>query len=474
MRKRKMAAALLLLCLILSGCGKAAKDSEFWTGTSGVGTMKGEGSDGSFGGMSGDMMADVYGSKDVSIPALEGAAAGADDKFDKAEPEDKVVDSVEGPIEEILVPGVKEDESVPPRAGLLTAGEWRDNENWGFFTNLVHTGRFSFRQFGIAPYQRVVVQAFSEGVPAEKVKVRLCTASGDAISYSVTDHNGRAYLYYNIYGEQEKADYVVLIKPDGSEVLADLTGAGQKTNQNGEQTPDRGQLEPYFSEYIVSEELSVELGTLERSGRALDLMFVFDTTGSMGDELMYLQKEFEDIAGRVADQNTRFSVNFYRDDGDAYVVRANPFSGDIEATAAQINAEAADGGGDYEEAVDRALLNAVMEHDWREESVKLMFLILDAPPHDTQETAVNLRSALDAAMEKGIRIIPIASSGVNEMTEAFLRSIAMLTGGTYTFLTDDSGIGNSHLEPTVGAYTVEALNEMIVRLIKEYYGEKIG
>lgn len=473
MKKRKMAAAFLLLCLVLSGCGAAKLDGESLSGTSSVGTkvntsmpagIREEKSDGSLGEMSGGMTADVYDSKDMSIPGSEGAVAGADDIM---------MDAAEEPREETPAPGIKEDEPVPPRAGLLTAGEWRDNDNWGFFTNLVHTGRFSFRQFGIAPYQRVVVQAFSEGIPAEKVKVRLCTASGDAISYSVTDHNGRAYLYYNIYGGQEKADYVALVKPDGSEVFANLADAGQKTNQNQGQTPDRGQSDPYFSEYIVSEELSVEIGALERSGRALDLMFVFDTTGSMGDELMYLQKEFEDIAGRVADQNTRFSVNFYRDDGDAYVVRANPFSNDIEATAAQINAEAADGGGDYEEAVDRALLNAVMEHDWRENAVKLMFLILDAPPHDTQETAVNLRSALDAAMEQGIRIIPIASSGVNEMTEAFLRSIAMLTGGTYTFLTDDSGIGNSHLEPTVGSYTVEALNEMIVRLIKEYCGEKI-
>lgn len=457
-------------------------DGESFSGASSGGTkvntsmpagIRGEESDGSSGEMSGGMTADVYDAKDMPIPGLEGAVAETDNGFEGAEPEDIITDSAESPMEEIPAPGVKEDEPVSPRAGLLTAGEWRDNDNWGFFTNLVHTGRFSFRQFGIAPYQRVVVQAVSEGIPAEKVKVRLCTASGDAIAHSVTDHNGKAYLYYNIYGGQEKADYVVLVKPDGSEVLADLADAGQKTNQNEEQINNQGQLDPYFSEYIVSEELSVELGALEKSGHILDLMFVFDTTGSMGDELMYLQKEFEDIAGRVADQNTRFSVNFYRDDDDAYVVRANPFSNDIEATAAQINAEAADGGGDYEEAVDKALFNAVMEHDWRENAVKLMFLILDAPPHNTQETAANLRSALDSAMEQGIRIIPIASSGVNEITEAFLRSIAMLTGGTYTFLTDDSGIGNSHLEPTVGAYTVEALNEMIVRLIKEYCGEKM-
>lgn len=358
-------------------------------------------------------------------------------------------------------------EQIPPQAGLLTAGEWRDNENWGFFTNLVQTGRFSFRQFGMAPYQRVVVQALSNGEPAAKVKVRLCTVSGSAISCAVTDHNGKAYLYYNVYDGAEIADHVVLEKPDGEVVMMlekeDMdqvwdSGVGQENRQGA-------------MEHLSSTLVTVEIGSFTNPVRALDLMFVFDTTGSMGDELLYLQKEFEDIAGRVADQSTRFSVNFYRDHGDAYTIHPNPFSNDIKATSALINAESADGGGDYEEAVDEALIDAVMEHEWRKEAVKLMFLILDAPPHDTSEVAANLRMALEEAAGSGIRIIPIAASGVNEKTEAFLRSIAMLTGGTYTFLTDDSGVGNPHLEPTVGAYTVEALNDMIVRLVREYYGD---
>ena len=37
-----------------------------------------------------------------------------------------------------------------------------------------------------------------------------------------------------------------------------------------------------------------------------------------------------------------------------------------------------------------------------------------------------------------------------------------------TFVTDDSGIGNDHLEPTVGEYEVELLNDLLVRLINAY------
>ena len=48
------------------------------------------------------------------------------------------------------------------------------------------------------------------------------------------------------------------------------------------------------------------------------------------------------------------------------------------------------------------------------------------------------------------------------------RQFAILTGGTYVFLTNDSGVGGEHLEATVGSYQVEHLNTLIVRLITKY------
>jgi len=68
----------------------------------------------------------------------------------------------------------------------------------------------------------------------------------------------------------------------------------------------------------------------------------------------------------------------------------------------------------------------------------------------------------------GVRIIPIASTGIDKVTEFLLRSLAMSTGGTYVFLTDHSGIGDPHLVPTIGDYEVELLNELLVRVIDEY------
>ncbi len=49
-----------------------------------------------------------------------------------------------------------------------------------------------------------------------------------------------------------------------------------------------------------------------------------------------------------------------------------------------------------------------------------------------------------------------------------MRLMAMTTNGTYVFITNDSGVGNDHLQASVGEYQVELLNKLMVRLINKY------
>jgi hypothetical protein len=49
-----------------------------------------------------------------------------------------------------------------------------------------------------------------------------------------------------------------------------------------------------------------------------------------------------------------------------------------------------------------------------------------------------------------------------------MRFFSITTNGTYVFITNHSGVGNSHLEPSVGEYQVEFLNDLMVRLINKY------
>jgi hypothetical protein len=98
----------------------------------------------------------------------------------------------------------------------------------------------------------------------------------------------------------------------------------------------------------------------------------------------------------------------------------------------------------------------------------LAFLILDAPAHHEADVMRSLQNSVTLCARMGIRIIPVASSGVDKNTEFMLRFFAVATGGTYVFLTDDSGVGNSHIEASVGPHKVELLNSLIIRLIGLY------
>jgi hypothetical protein len=75
---------------------------------------------------------------------------------------------------------------------------------------------------------------------------------------------------------------------------------------------------------------------------------------------------------------------------------------------------------------------------------------------------------VQSAQKKGIRIIPVSASGIDHETEFLLRFLSISTSSTYVFITNHSGIGGPHLEPTVGPYQVEFLNNLMVRLIAKY------
>jgi hypothetical protein len=200
----------------------------------------------------------------------------------------------------------------------------------------------------------------------------------------------------------------------------------------------------------------------------LDISLVIDTTGSMGDELAYLQRELDAITARIqrdypgAEQ--RWSLVLYRDNGDAYTVRWFNFRGDVADYRAKLAQQAASGGGDYAEATDQAI-DIAQRLQWRRDAqtARLVFWVADAPHH--AETTGRLAASVRSARVKGIHVYPVASSGVDEMTEASMRSIAQLTGGRYLFLTDDSGVGLPHKEPRIPCYFVTKLDSALLRMV---------
>ncbi len=335
-----------------------------------------------------------------------------------------------------------------PKAGQLTAGEWNDNDNFGFFSNLVDSGKITFPSYGLDPrYRTAVTVRNEEGKALPNVKAELLNESNKVLWTGITDKKGNAYLFCK---EGEKPVSVRVVSGD------------KNTTESIKEKENRDQSEKKSADNTLEIKLDAEPVTYKNT----DIMFIMDATGSMSDEMLFLQSEFTAITEKVGSDNARYSVNFYRDKYDEYVTKCYSFTKNIKKMQKLLNSESADGGGDMPEAVAEILDKTMVEAKWRTESVKIAFMIFDAPPHDGTETRI--LEAVKTAAEKGIRLVPVVSSNTERNTELFARALAVNTGGTYVFLTDDSGIGSSHLEPVIGSYKVEKLYDIIIRVINDY------
>lgn len=340
--------------------------------------------------------------------------------------------------------------SIPEAAGTLTAGEWIDNNHYTFWQNLFQkedTGWESYRSVWDRSYcSRTFATVTQNGEPVENSSLTLSNANGEVLWRAKTDNEGKAYLFFSP-SELSKGE-LILTSDFGGEMTVSSEDAA------------------------VS--FTIDAPENRSASKALDLALVVDTTGSMSDELSYLQKELENVIERAARDNgnipVRLSVSFYRDDGDEYVVKEFDFTENIDEAVRILNEQEADGGGDTPEKVNRALDTAINELSWEESSTKLLFIILDAPPHnDDSEAVIQMNELTEQAAERGVRVIPILASGGSKETEFLMRDFALKTGGSYMFLTDDSGVSvGGHIEPTIGEYNVYKLNDLMVRVINRY------
>lgn len=332
-------------------------------------------------------------------------------------------------------------------AGTLTGGEIRDNINWDNWISSRNSSVLADWRLGIN--DRVSVYIHNGDTPLFNCKVVLMS-NQETVYTAITDVKGNAYLF--TFGQLRAVDCDTIM----------VTGSDGRTKS-------------YTLSEIMDSKNNVDIeldGT--NPDKKLDLMFMIDTTGSMGDELEYLKEELKNVVVTVNKDtgvDIRTSVNFYRDTSDDYVVKYYDFRKDIDEACKLIDNEKADGGGDIPEAVHTALDNAVNKHVWDEESIKLMFLVLDAPPHDDNSIKAEIADIISKAAKQGIRIIPVAASGAEENTQQILRAYAMLTGGTFTFLDDNSGIGASHTLPVKeNEYESEYFNAMLIRIISDFCG----
>ena len=221
--------------------------------------------------------------------------------------------------------------------------------------------------------------------------------------------------------------------------------------------------------------------TLADAGRAppkpqLDIAFLIDATGSMGDEIDKLKRSMRAVAEQIALLPSRPDVCYalvaYRDRGDAFFVRGADFTNDLPAFQQQLAQLRADGGGDTPEALNEALHTAVHRLSWRGDgTARMLLLVADAPPH-LDYGAPSYDTDAMAALAKGIKLVAVGASGLDPVGEYVFRQAAQYTGGRFVFLTyakaHDPSSGPGRETPhDVRNYSVETLDALIVRVVRE-------
>ncbi len=335
-----------------------------------------------------------------------------------------------------------------PQAGMLTAGDYDDVLNpdlYKAYIDRMLQGQLSGRDLPfIDADQRIAIKVVDRlGKPVPLARISLTTADGAPMFPLRTSADGMAYIYPNY--DALEAGMVVSVAGDGGQALSQPLAEDMLKNGG---------------------ELAFDLSGDAMPAQKLDLLLTVDATGSMGDEMRYLQVELIGILDRVKEANPALDIRvgfvLYRDKGDAYVVKQEAFTGDLEAFKNVFSEQSADGGGDFPEAM-HAALEAGLGFDWRDDAVKVNLLVADAPPHDSDISAT-WDSAL-ISRSRGIHVVPLAASGVDKTAEFLMRAMAQMTGGRYLFLTNDSGIGNPHAEPTVDCYVVTRLDGLVQRVL---------
>lgn len=341
-------------------------------------------------------------------------------------------------------------------AGQLTAGEINDFQKWNMWEDIASGELEAYRGiWQMKPDGRYSVQVRSHlGNPVIDCAVELVSKTGNVIWKSKSDNTGKAELWdeFDTNLDKNKVDFIRVIHQGNSFKIERPKKFEQGIN-------------------------SLKIRTACDIPETTDILFTVDATGSMGDEIAYLQAELMDVIKRATathkDVELRLGSVFYRDHGDTYVTIQSQFSENVSTTNDFISQQYADGGGDGPEAVDDAFAVSVDNMSWSNSArARLMFVILDAPPHGEKQFIDKMNYYVKKASEKGIRIVPLVASGggydIDKSLEYLMRCCALGTNGTYAFLTNHSGIGESHTAPSTDKYEVETLNKLLLRIIDQF------
>ncbi len=177
----------------------------------------------------------------------------------------------------------------------------------------------------------------------------------------------------------------------------------------------------------------------------LEMVFVLDTTGSMGGLLDGAKQRIWGIINEVMQKpskpRVRVGLVAYRDLGDEYVTRILPITEDLDKVYTTLMDYRADGGGDTPENVRKAMADGVRNSGWspaKKNLAQIVFLVGDAPPQSYRKEPDVLVTTAEAVRKN--MIVNTIQCGTLDGTKEVWQSIALRGEGKYFAIAQDGGV----------------------------------
>ncbi len=206
----------------------------------------------------------------------------------------------------------------------------------------------------------------------------------------------------------------------------------------------------------------------------IDVVFVLDTTGSMGGLIEGAKAKIWSIANQMisAKPTPRLRIGLvgYRDRGDEYVTKRFDLSDDIDTIYGYLQGFQAGGGNDTPESVNQALHEAVTLMSWSpgRDALKIIFLVGDAPPHMDYQDDVKYQATCQAAVKKDLIVNTVQCGGIPSTTPVW-KEIASLAEGSFVAI---GQTGNMQVVSTPMDEELSRLNREIGTTIVAYGSER--
>ncbi len=345
--------------------------------------------------------------------------------------------------------------SIKPSESGLKAGYSDDNRQFTYFVNFLEQYK-SVPHFSLDISERIIINlndSNGKSVPNADVQIK----SGDKIiSIGVTLADGSFRFYPSLYSK-DLQDFEIFVKDPAT---------GKKTSTQFTRNGLRQ----------INLTINTERKLVNRI--PMDILFILDTTGSMGEEIQRLKATIQlihlNLSSLSAKPDLRFGMVLYKDDGDEeYRTKIVPLTDNLEAFQRELNKVEAYGGGDTPEDLQEALSDSLNKIKWNTRGIRLSFIITDAPPHLDYGQSYNYVQAARDAKEKGIKIHSVGTGGLPLDGEYILRQISQFTSGRYIFLTygeegESSGGAPGSVSHHTGAnFQTDKLEAIIIRFAKE-------